>query len=229
MVPFATSLRCTQALVWRRSGEAGARRFDLLIINWRSLALSLALMAASLSSAQQAATPPVAPATPAAAPFTMTIPGFPDGGRIADKYTCLAAPAVVSPEIQWSNVPAGTSSFMLVFHDLEPRPAKGITDNSHWILWNIPGNSTSLAEGMPAGATLPNGTHQMKRPRTNGASPYSYYGPCAPSGPSHHYVLEILALDTTLNLPDDAPRADILKAADGHVLGASAWVGYFHR
>ncbi len=217
------------ACVWRRSEEVNTRRFDLLMNNWRGLALSLAALAVSTCSAQQTPTPPAASATPAAAPFTMTIPGFADGGRIADKFTCVAAASVVSPEIQWSNVPAGTSSFMLVFHDLEPRPAKGIMDNSHWVLWNIPGNSTSLPEGQPAGAALPNGTHQMKRPRANSASPYLYYGPCAPPGPSHHYVLELYALDTTLNLPDDAARADILKAADGHVLAASAWIGYFHR
>jgi Raf kinase inhibitor-like YbhB/YbcL family protein len=194
--------------------------------NSRLLALSIAVLAVSTCSAQQSGTP--RPASPAA-PLAITLPGFADGTRIPDKYTCLAGPAVVSPEIQWSNVPAGTLSFVLVFHDLEPRPAKGIMDNTHWVLWNIPGNSTGLAEGIPAGSALPNGTHQMKRPRANAPSPYSYYGPCAPPGPNHHYVLELYALDTMLNLPEDVTRADLLKAADGHILAASVWVGYFHR
>jgi Raf kinase inhibitor-like YbhB/YbcL family protein len=216
----------TSAGVQRRSVELNLRRIIFLMNICHSLALSLAVLAVTTCSAQQSGQ---SQAAPLAAPFVMTLPGFSDGNKIPDEYTCLAAPSVVSPEIRWSNVPAGTQSFVLVFHDLEPRPGKGIMDNSHWVLWNIPGNSTGLAEGVPAGSTLTNGTHQMKRPRTNADSPYSYYGPCAPAGPNHHYVFEIYALDTMLNLPEDVLRADILKAADGHILAASAWFGYFHR
>ena len=196
------------------------------MINRHSLALSIAALAISTCSAQQSGTPTVAPP---ATPMVMTLPGFADGSRIPDKYTCQAAPGVVSPEIRWSDVPAGTQSFVLLFHDLEPRPGKGIMDNSHWVLWNIPGKSTGLAEGIPAGSALPDGTHQMKRPRTIPGSFYSYYGPCAPPGPNHHYVWELYALDTVLTLPEDATRAEIMKATDGHVLAASAWFGYFHR
>jgi Raf kinase inhibitor-like YbhB/YbcL family protein len=136
---------------------------------------------------------------------------------------------MVSPEIQWRQVPAGTKSFMLFFHDLEPRPGKALMDNTHWILWNIPGAAMGLAEGLPAGSTLPDGAHQARRPRTPAGSIPAYYGPCAPPGFNHHYVFEVYALDTTLSLPDDAARPDILNAADGHILSASAWVGLFHR
>lgn len=191
-------------------------------------ALCLAALAACTCCAQQSGTSS-AGSSPPAVPLSVTLPGFADGSRIPDKYTCLASPRVVSPEIQWSHVPAGTQSFVLLFHDLEPHPGKGLMDNSHWILWNIPGSSTGLAEDVPAGSTLTDGTHQMKRPRSTPGSPYSYYGPCAPAGPNHHYVLELYALDTMLTLPEDASRVDILKATDGHILAASSWIGYFHR
>jgi Raf kinase inhibitor-like YbhB/YbcL family protein len=192
---------------------------------WSVLAVILAV-AASTSTAQQSAAPPAHVATP---PLKLTLPGFADGGRIPNRYTCVAGPAVVSPEIHWDHSPQGTQSFVLLFHDLEPRPANGLMDNSHWLLWNIPGTSTGLPEGIPAGTTLPDGTHQMKRPRTIPGSFFSYYGPCAPQGPDHHYVIELYALGTKLNLPDDASRADIMKAADGHILAASAWFGLFHK
>jgi Raf kinase inhibitor-like YbhB/YbcL family protein len=193
---------------------------------WSILTISFSIAVALTSPAQQSGSPV---ATAPATPLIMTLPGFADGSRIPDKYTCLALPNVVSPEIRWKQAPVDTKSFVLVFHDIEPRPGKGILDNSHWVLWNIPGTSTGLPEGVPAGATLPDNTHQMKRPRTIPGSFYSYYGPCAAPGPNHHYVWELYALDTMLTLPDDATRTDILKAADGHILDASGWFGFFHQ
>jgi Raf kinase inhibitor-like YbhB/YbcL family protein len=190
------------------------------------LGLIATTMLVAVGAAQQSA--PAAAAAPVS-PMVMMMPGFADGGTIPNRFTCVAGPAVVSPEIRWSNAPAGTQSFVLVFHDLEPHPAKGIMDNSHWVLWNIPATATGLAEGVPAGSALPDGTHQMKRTRTIPGSFFSYYGPCAPKGPNHHYVFELFALDSALNLAEDATRADILKASDGHVLGAAAWIGVFHQ
>jgi len=186
--------------------------------------LSTLTMVAGSCIAQQG--PPVPASTE---PFVISIPSIPDGGTIPSRYTCVAGPGVVSPKIVWDHAPPGTASFVLVFHDLEPRPAKGIMDNSHWVLWNIPGTSVGLPEGVPAGPVLPDGTHEMKRPRTIPGSLYSYYGPCAPPGSNHHYAFEVYALDTTLALPDDATRQDVLKASDGHILAASAWLGLFHK
>jgi Raf kinase inhibitor-like YbhB/YbcL family protein len=191
---------------------------------------SFLILTASTCCAQQGGAPTAKQTTTSPPPLIIQLPGFADGSKVPIKYTCSADSAMVSPEIRWSQVPAGTQSFALVFHDLEPHPAKGIMDNTHWVLWNIPATSPGLPEGVPAGSVLPDGTHQLKRPRTVPAgSPFSYYGPCAPPGPDHHYVWELYALDIKLDLPDDAARIDVLKAMDGHILGASTWVGYFHR
>jgi hypothetical protein len=199
-------------------------------MNYRlGLTLSMSALAAFTCAAQQSGAPAAGPPT-APPPLMIELPGFADGSRVPTKYTCSAGSEMVSPEIRWSQVPTGTQSFAMVFHDLEPHPAKGIMDNTHWVLWNIPGTSTGLAGGVPAGNVLPDGTHQMRRPHSGApASPFAYYGPCAPPGPSHHYVWELYALDTKLNVPDDATRVDVLKAIDGHVLAASSWVGYFHK
>jgi Raf kinase inhibitor-like YbhB/YbcL family protein len=194
-------------------------------MNYRvGLTLGVLMFAAVTGVAQQGGTPAAVP------PLAISLPGFADGSTVPKKYTCSAGPAMVSPEIRWSHAPGGTQSFVLVLHDLEPHPAKGIMDNLHWILWNIPGTSMGLPEGVPAASVLPDGTHQMSRPRkVPPGSPFSYYGPCAPAGPDHHYVWELYALDTKLNLPEDATRADLMKSIDGHILGASSWVGYFHQ
>ena len=162
---------------------------------------------------------------PQAPPLLMTIPGFADGSMVPTKFTCAAQPAV-SPEVRWSQVPPGTQSFILLVHDPEPRPAKGIMDNTHWLIWNIPGTATGLPEGVPAGNTLPDGSHQ---PPGRGGAPGAYFGPCAGPGPSHHYTWELLALDTKLDLPENATRPEVMKAADGHVLGAAIWIGLYHR
>ena len=179
------------------------------------------LVGTAMCGVAQQGPPPVGPAP---TPLRMVIPGYPDGAMIPVKFTCVAEPNSVSPEIQWSGVPAGTQSFVLVLADLEAHPEKAMVPFAHWILWNIPATARSLPEGLPAGTTLADGTHQMK-----GRKGPQYLGPCAAAGPSGHYMFTLYALDTTLKLSEDAQRDDVMKAAEGHVLRAANWIGLFHR
>jgi len=64
-------------------------------------------------------------------PVKLTIAGFADGGEIPAKYTCVVQPNAVSLAIQWSDVPAGTASFAIIFHDPDPMLAKGTADVLH--------------------------------------------------------------------------------------------------
>ncbi len=57
----------------------------------------------------------------------------------------------------------------------------------------------------------------------------AFQGPCAPPGLPHHYVFQLYALDTKLDLPQGASRAEIEKAMDGHVLGCTIYIGLFAR
>ena len=57
-------------------------------------------------------------------PLLMTTTAFKDGGVIPDKYTQAAGPMAPSPALQWSQVPEGTQSFVLLMHDPEPVLAK---------------------------------------------------------------------------------------------------------
>jgi Raf kinase inhibitor-like YbhB/YbcL family protein len=166
------------------------------------------------------------PQTP---PLLMTSPAWEDGGVIPDKYTQAGGPTSPSPELKWSQVPMGTQSFVLLMHDPEPVLAKGSKmDITHWLIWNIPGTSTGLPEGVAQG-DLPDGSRQVSL-RSNG-----YMGPGAPAGPYHHYTFELYALDIKLEVAAGTPqqtadtRNAVVNAMDGHVLGKAVLVARFHR
>ena len=166
--------------------------------------------------------------------LTLMTTAWPDGGIIPLRYT--QAGAEISPAIQWSAPPAGTVSFVLIFHDADA-VVPGSTDGTlQWLLWNIPGTATGIAQGRPDSFELEDGTRQIS------VSGSRYRGPGAPaSGPIHHYVMELFALDTMLDIkvnpqgPQEANpnaqtiRTSIMEAMVGHIRGKAAYVGLFHR
>jgi Raf kinase inhibitor-like YbhB/YbcL family protein len=156
-------------------------------------------------------------------PFQLSSPAFSDGGSVPDKYTCAAGMSnMTSPALQWVNAPKATASFVLLLHDPDAHAGKSIYDITHWIIFNIAGDATSLPEGIKADSTL---GVQAK----NIAGQPAFFGPCAPPGPNHHYTFELFALDTTLALAAGASRDDVMKAMDGHVLTGTVLIGLFHR
>jgi Raf kinase inhibitor-like YbhB/YbcL family protein len=164
-----------------------------------------------------------------APPLVMTSTAWEDGGIIPDKYTQKGGPTSPSPELKWSQVPAGTQSFVLLMHDPEPILNKGSKmDITHWLIWNIPGTSTGLTEGVSQGE-LPDGSRQVSL-RANG-----YMGPGARGSVYHHYTFELYALDTKLDVPQGTPqqaadtRTAVMNAMDGHVLGKAVLVARFHQ
>jgi Raf kinase inhibitor-like YbhB/YbcL family protein len=147
--------------------------------------------------------------------ITVTSSSFPDGGEIPAKY---AGQQGVSPQLSWSGAPAGTASFVLIMHDVDAAfPAQNLaTDITHWVVWNIPGSTTSIPEGGP----VPSGANQtsLRGPQ--------YMGPAPPAGhPYHHYIFQIFALNSTLDVPAGAMRADVEKAMEGKILARGAYVG----
>ena len=72
----------------------------------------------------------------------------------------------------------------------------GTDDMLHWMLWNIPARDDRLPERVPRGVAAADGTRQISATGPN------YRGPGAPAaGPAHHYVFELFALDTMLDVP----------------------------
>jgi Raf kinase inhibitor-like YbhB/YbcL family protein len=140
----------------------------------------------------------------------------------------------VSPPLAWSDPPDGTASFVLIVHDLDAPIANGSDDVLHWLVWNIPAASRALPERVPQGPQLPDGTRQI-----SATGPY-YRGPAAPaSGPVHHYVFELFALDTMIDVApvgatqalSAAPviRAAVVTAMAGHIRGKAVLIGLFRR
>ena len=165
-------------------------------------------------------------------PMALTISGWADGTQIPPKYT--QAGEQVSPELKWTNVPAGTQSFVVNMIDPDVAVMRGTETQPHWIVWNIPATATGLAEGVKPGAELADGTRQIS------ASGPQYRGPGAPAtGPLHHYTFEVYALDTKIDVsPSSATpavnaaletRAAVMKAMQGHVIGKAVYVGLFRR
>ena len=182
------------------------------------LAISITASAPAKAQAPQAA----APAVPG---LTLTSPAFEDGSIIPSKFT-QSVTDFISPNLQWTNVPPNTVSFVLIAHDPDVAIEKKIGDVLHWMAFNIPGTASGLPEAVPATAMMADGTVQAKNRR--GA--VGYLGPGAPAvGPYHHYTFELFALDTKLTLGADATRADVLAAIDGHILGKGVLVGRFHK
>jgi Raf kinase inhibitor-like YbhB/YbcL family protein len=159
--------------------------------------------------------------------MTLTSSAWPDGGQIPAKYT--QADMEVSPALSWSNVPDGAASFVLIAHDVDAAIGNGTDDILHWMLWNIPATVASLPEGVPRGSLLPDGTRQISATGT------SFRGPGAPaSGPPHHYLFELFALDTMLEVPavgasPPNTRAAVVAAIAGHIRGKATYVGLFKR
>ena len=174
-----------------------------------------------------------APAAQRPNPMILTISGWPDGGQIPVRFT--QAGEQISPELKWSNVPAGTQSFVVNMLDPDVSIQGGTETQPHWIVWNIPGTATGLAEGVKPGGDLPDGSHQIS------ATGPQYRGPgAAANGPLHHYTFEVYALDiakldvtaSTSTAPVTAAletRAAVMKAMQGHVLGKAVYVGLFKR
>src|SRR5215471_7260582 len=134
-------------------------------------------------------------------PLLMETDAFPDGGIVPQKY---AGRGGVQPGFKFSNAPAGTVAYAIIFHDIDVALQNGTGDVLHWIAWNIP----AAANGIPEGK-LPEGSVQGN----NITGQPGYMGPGAPAGPRyHHYVFELYALNANLDLPATASRDDLLKA-----------------
>ncbi|QJW98558.1 YbhB/YbcL family Raf kinase inhibitor-like protein [Frigoriglobus tundricola] len=154
--------------------------------------------------------------------LTITSPAFQPGGEIPATHTSEGADT--SPPLEWTGVPAGTKTLALIVDDPDaPDPAAPKRVWVHWVLYNLPPDTTRLPEAVPPDA-LPAGTCEG----TNDWKRTGYGGPNPPIG-RHRYFFKLYALDVAL--PDlKAPaKHDLEKAMRGHILASAEVIGTYKK
>ena len=145
---------------------------------------------------------------------------FENGATIPVQYTCDGQD--ISPAIIWYDVPASAKSLALIVDDPDaPDPAAPKKTWVHWVLYNLPIESSGLPEAV---STLPTGTQEG----VNDWQRTGYGGPCPPIG-QHRYFFKLDALDAVL--PDlKQPTKEQLEAAmQDNILEEDQLVGVYQR
>jgi Raf kinase inhibitor-like YbhB/YbcL family protein len=153
----------------------------------------------------------------------LTSPAFAPESEIPRKHTCDGED--VSPELAWSDAPAGTKEFALIMDDPDAPPGTWV----HWVAYGIPASQGGFAEGVPRSEKLDGGTIQGKCWGVDSFRRTGYYGPCPPPGAPHRYYFRLYALDTNLDLPPGATKSETMSAMEGHVLAEAVLMGRYGR
>jgi Raf kinase inhibitor-like YbhB/YbcL family protein len=154
--------------------------------------------------------------------LTLTSESFVQNGMIPIRHTCDGQD--ISPELSWTEIPAGTKSLVLIVDDPDaPDPADPKMTWVHWVLYNIPTDINCLPEGTSV-AGLPSGT----REGINDWQRTGYGGPCPPIG-THRYFHKLYAVDTVLPDLKQPTKAVLEEAMQGHVIEHFELIGLYRR
>lgn len=152
--------------------------------------------------------------------FLLNSAAFSNQGPIPPRYTCEGKD--VSPPLAWSGVPPDTQSLALIVDDPDaPDPAAPRTIWVHWLLCNLPADTTELPEGLHA---LPPGTLQG----LNDWRKTGYGGPCPPIG-THRYFHKLYALDCVLPNLGQPTKGQLENAMHGHILAQAELIGTYRK
>ena len=151
--------------------------------------------------------------------FSISSSDFQNGGDIPKKFTCEGADS--SPELSWTDPPSSTRSLALIADDPDA-PSGTFT---HWVLFNLPPETRSVAAGVNKIDELPNGARQGR----NGFRKIGYGGPCPPPGKPHRYFFKLYALDSKLDLKPGATKEELERAMEGHILAKPETMGKYGR
>jgi len=153
---------------------------------------------------------------------TLTSKSFLQNGEIPIRHTCDGQD--ISPQLSWTEVPAGTKSLVLIVDDPDaPDPAEPKMTWVHWVLYNIPLNISDLPEGVTREG-LPSGTLEG----INDWKRTGYGGPCPPIG-THRYFHKLYALDAVLPDLKHPTKAALEEAMKSHVIANFELIGRYRR
>ena len=152
--------------------------------------------------------------------MAITSSAFAENESIPKRYTCEGLN--ISPPLSWSNLPSGTRSLALIVDDPDaPDPAAPRTIWVHWLLYNLPVNSSGLPESVQS---LPPGTLEGR----NDWQRTGYGGPCPPIG-RHRYVHTLYALDRVLEDLQKPDRKTLEQAMAGHILARAQLIATYQK
>ena len=149
----------------------------------------------------------------------LTSTAFEDGGSIPSRYTGEGEDT--SPQLSWRGASVGTKAFAVICHDPDaPLVTPGGTYGFvHWVLYNIPASTSSIAEGS---ADFTHGKNDFGN--------LGYGGPMPPAGHGQHrYYFWVLALDEQVDLEAGLTMWQLLARIEPNLVGMNRLVGTFER
>ena len=147
-------------------------------------------------------------------PMLLTSSAFNHNEKIPSKFTCDGGN--INPELLIQNVPEEAKSLALIMDD--PDAPRGIF--THWLAWNINPRTTVIKqESKPPGSTE----------GLNDRGIGGYTGPCPPDKKPHRYFFKLYALDTALELGEQATKAELEAAIADHAVDKTELVGIYER
>lgn len=155
------------------------------------------------------------------AAFRLTSPAFDDDDDLPIRFTQDGDD--VSPPLQWEGVPEGTKELVLVCEDRDGD--EGVV--THWVVYGIlPDELSSLPEDLGDAALVSSEDFEIYQ----GLNEWDNSGWTGPGsaderGP-HRYFFRLHAVDVELtSLSPGASRAELRKAATGHIIATAELVG----
>jgi Raf kinase inhibitor-like YbhB/YbcL family protein len=138
---------------------------------------------------------------------------FEHGGRLPDDQSSNGAG--VSPQLSWSGVPDGTTSFAVIVHDPDAPLVRGFT---HWVVYGIPADVHELPEG--GGDEYTQGVHGMGAPGWAPAAPPPGHG-------DHFYYFNVYAIGGDVELKPGLTADEVLDQIDEHIIAQARLVGTY--
>lgn len=177
---------------------------------------------------------------------------------VIDATTHIALSSNRNPHLAWSEAPVGTRSFALICHDMDA-PSRGDDVNQagkrvpaelprvdffHWVLVDLPAETTSIAAGQHSDKVTPHGKPGPEigagAPGRHGLNDYTgwfagdptmagdyfgYDGPCPPWNDAiiHRYRFTLYALDVEHLAVDGKFTGPLVREVmQGHILSEAS-------
>ena len=146
--------------------------------------------------------------------MNLTSNDFEDGGKIPRKNGYKNENS--SPSLKISDVPSETKSLALIMDDPDAMGAVGKVW-VHWVLWNIPADTTQINEN-----TTPSNSVEGK----TDFGEIGYGGP-APPDKEHTYIFKLYALNKVLDLDKGSTKKQVEDAMKGSIIAESTLKGKY--